>query len=92
MWKVKWKLLLRDQGLGFRVSQNEGYPFGGPHNENHNIFGSILGPNLHATTYTCLRERENSFEMLPCLRERENSFEMLPCGMSSVFAKEGLSP
>ena len=49
---------LRVEGLGFRVSglgfkckvsqmvvsQNSGYPFGGPYNKDYSILGSILGP------------------------------------------------
>ena len=45
--------LYRDNGkengyyyLGFRVyrvSENSGYPFGGPHNKDYSILGSILG-------------------------------------------------
>ena len=29
--------------IGIRVSQNYGYHFGGPHNKDHSILGSILG-------------------------------------------------
>ena len=32
--------------MEMEVSQNEGYLFGGPHNKDHSIFGSILGPPI----------------------------------------------
>ena len=40
----KWDMgVYRAQGLGFRVSQNYGYFFGGPDNKDHRILGSMLG-------------------------------------------------